>query len=741
MQKPTIIYTKTDEAPALATYSFLPIVKAFASSANLNVETRDISLSGRVLSQFSDVLTENQRVNDALSELGKLAKTPEANIIKLPNISASIPQLKATIKELQEKGYALPDYPEDPKNENEKQVKSIYDRVKGSAVNPVLREGNSDRRAPKAVKNYARKNPHKMGAWTSDSKTHVASMSGGDFKSNEKSVTISNDGSLTISLVSENGQKVVLKDAIKVLKGEIIDATYMSVDALKRFLDKEIIDAKEKDLLFSLHMKATMMKVSDPIIFGHAVRSFFKSLFEKHNDVFTELGVDVNNGFGDLISKLNKLPDDIKQEIMNDIHQCYKDNPALAMVDSDNGITNLHVPSDVIIDASMPAMIRTSGKMWNSEGNTQDTKAVIPDSSYAPIYQATIDFCKQNGAFDPTTMGSVSNVGLMAQKAEEYGSHDKTFEISQSGTVQVSDGSGAVLIEHKVSKGDIWRMCQVKDLPIQDWVKLAVNRARATGNPAVFWLDKNRAHDAQLIEKVNLYLQKHDTDGLDISILSPFDATLFSLDRIKKGQDTISVTGNVLRDYLTDLFPILELGTSAKMLSIVPLMNGGGLFETGAGGSAPKHVDQFEKENHLRWDSLGEFLALAVSLEHLSETTDNSKARVLSEALDAATSTFLLNDKSPSRKCGELDNRGSHYYLAMYWAQELANQDDDEELKNRFTEIAEALSVNEATIIDQLNGVQGKPMNVGGYYFPDDQLASAAMRLSAVLNEIIDGIG
>ena len=741
MQKPTIIYTKTDEAPALATYSFLPIVKAFASSANLNVETRDISLSGRVLSQFSDVLTESQRVNDALSELGKLAKTPEANIIKLPNISASIPQLKATIKELQEKGYALPDYPEDPKNEKEKQVKAIYDRVKGSAVNPVLREGNSDRRAPKAVKNYARKNPHKMGAWTSDSKTHVASMSGGDFKSNEKSVTISNDGSLTISLVSENGQKVVLKDAVKVLKGEIIDATYMSVDALKSFLDKEIIDAKEKDLLFSLHMKATMMKVSDPIIFGHAVKSFFKSLFEKHNDVFTELGVDVNNGFGDLISRLNKLPEDIKQEIMDDIHQCYKDNPALAMVDSDNGITNLHVPSDVIIDASMPAMIRTSGKMWNSEGNTQDTKAVIPDSSYAPIYQATIDFCKQNGAFDPTTMGSVSNVGLMAQKAEEYGSHDKTFEISQSGTVQVSDDSGAVLIEHKVSKGDIWRMCQVKDLPIQDWVKLAVNRARATGNPAVFWLDKNRAHDAQLIEKVNLYLQNHNTDGLDISILSPFDATLFSLDRIKKGQDTISVTGNVLRDYLTDLFPILELGTSAKMLSIVPLMNGGGLFETGAGGSAPKHVDQFEKENHLRWDSLGEFLALAVSLEHLSETTDNSKARVLSEALDAATSTFLLNDKSPSRKCGELDNRGSHYYLAMYWARELANQNDDEELKNKFTEIAEALSANESTIIDQLNGAQGKPMKVGGYYFPDDQLASAAMRPSPVLNEIIDGIG
>ena len=737
MQKPTIIYTKTDEAPALATYSFLPIVKAFASSANLNVETRDISLSGRVLSQFSDVLTENQRVNDALSELGMLAKTPEANIIKLPNISASIPQLKATIKELQEKGYALPDYPEDPKNENEKQVKAIYDRVKGSAVNPVLREGNSDRRAPKAVKNYARKNPHKMGAWTSDSKTHVASMSGGDFKSNEKSLTISNDGSLTISLVSVNGQKVVLKDAVKVLKGEIIDATYMSVDALKSFLDKEIIDAKEKDLLFSLHMKATMMKVSDPIIFGHAVRSFFKSLFEKHNDVFTELGVDVNNGFGDLISKLNKLPDDIKQEIMDDIHQCYKDNPALAMVDSDNGITNLHVPSDVIIDASMPAMIRTSGKMWNSEGKTQDTKAVIPDSSYAPIYQATIDFCRQNGAFDPTTMGSVSNVGLMAQKAEEYGSHDKTFEISESGIVQVSDDSGAVLIEHKVRKGDIWRMCQVKDLPIQDWVKLAVNRARATGNPAVFWLDKNRAHDAQLIEKVNLYLKNHDTDGLNISILSPFDATLFSLDRIKKGEDTISVTGNVLRDYLTDLFPILELGTSAKMLSIVPLMNGGGLFETGAGGSAPKHVDQFEKENHLRWDSLGEFLALAVSLEHLSETTDNSKARVLSEALDAATSTFLLNDKSPSRKCGELDNRGSHFYLALYWAQELSTQNEDLELKNKFNVIAEQLAKNEQTIINQLNIVQGKPMNIGGYYFPDDKLASEAMRPSSVFNEIL----
>ena len=740
MQKPTIIYTKTDEAPALATYSFLPIVEAFASSANLNIETRDISLSGRILSQFSDFLSEDQRVNDALSELGLLAKTPQANIIKLPNISASVPQLKATIKELQNKGYALPDYPEEPKNDNEKQIKAAYNKVKGSAVNPVLREGNSDRRAPKAVKNYAKKNPHRMGAWSSDSKTHVATMSHGDFKSNEDSVTIKNDGSLSISLINNAGQKTILKESVKVLKGEIIDATHMSVNALIAFLDKEIIDAKEKGLLFSLHMKATMMKVSDPIIFGHAVKTFFKPLFEKHNDLFSEIGVDVNNGFGDLLSKLNGLSDNLKQEVLNDIEECYKNNPAIAMVDSDNGITNLHVPSDVIIDASMPAMIRTSGRMWNAEGKTQDTKAVIPDSSYAPIYQATIDFCKEHGAFDPTTMGSVSNVGLMAQKAEEYGSHDKTFELSDAGTVQVTDENGVVLMEQKVQAGDIWRMCQVKDLPIQDWVKLAVNRARATGNPAVFWLDENRAHDAELISKVNEYLKQYDTSGLEITILSPFDATLYSLDRVKKGEDTISVTGNVLRDYLTDLFPILELGTSAKMLSIVPLMNGGGLFETGAGGSAPKHVDQFEKENHLRWDSLGEFLALAVSLEHLSQSTGNSKALILSETLDTATSTFLLNDKSPSRKCGELDNRGSHFYLALYWAEELAAQNKDSELKNKFTNLAEKLRTNEAEIIGQLNVVQGRSISLGGYYFPDAKLASDAMRPSNLLNEIINSI-
>ena len=738
MQKPTIIYTKTDEAPALATYSFLPIVEAFTSSANLNIETRDISLSGRILSQFSDFLSEDQRVNDALSELGQLAKTPQANIIKLPNISASVPQLKATIKELQEKGYALPDYPEEPKNDNEKQIKATYDKVKGSAVNPVLREGNSDRRAPKAVKNYAKKNPHRMGAWSSDSKTHVATMSHGDFKSNEDSVTIKNDGSLSISLVNNAGQKTILKESVKVLKGEIIDTTHMSVNALIAFLDKEIIDAKEKGLLFSLHMKATMMKVSDPIIFGHAVKTFFKPLFEKHNVLFSEIGVDVNNGFGDLLSKLNGLSDYLKQEVLNDIEECYKNNPAIAMVDSDNGITNLHVPSDVIIDASMPAMIRTSGRMWNAEGKTQDTKAVIPDSSYAPIYQATIDFCKEHGAFDPTTMGSVSNVGLMAQKAEEYGSHDKTFELSDAGIVQVTDENGVVLMEQKVQAGDIWRMCQVKDLPIQDWVKLAVNRARATGNPAVFWLDENRAHDAELISKVNEYLKQYDTSGLDITILSPFDATLYSLDRVKKGEDTISVTGNVLRDYLTDLFPILELGTSAKMLSIVPLMNGGGLFETGAGGSAPKHVDQFEKENHLRWDSLGEFLALAVSLEHLSETTDNIKAKILGETLDAATGSFLLNDKSPSRKCGERDNRGSHFYLALYWAQELSKQDQDSELKTRFSKIAEDLSSNEDKITAELIDAQGNPMDIEGYYFPNEKLASEAMRPSTTLNEIID---
>ncbi len=740
MQKSTIIYTKTDEAPALATYSFLPIVQAFASSANLNIETRDISLAGRILSQFPEFLGEDQRVNDALKELGVLAKTPEANIIKLPNISASVPQLKATIKELQAKGYKLPDYPEEPKNDDEKSIKAIYDKVKGSAVNPVLREGNSDRRAPKAVKNYAKKNPHKMGSWSADSKTHVATMSGGDFKSNEKSVTLKNDGSLSITLVCDNGTNILLKENIKVLEGEIVDGTNMSIDALNSFLEREIIDSKEKGLLFSLHMKATMMKVSDPIIFGHAVKTFFKPLFDKYNDVFSELGVDVNNGFGDLTSKINQLDQDQKEEILREIQKCYHDGPAIAMVDSDNGITNLHVPSDVIIDASMPAMIRTSGKMWNTEGQTQDTKAVIPDSSYAPIYQATIDFCKNNGAFDPTTMGSVSNVGLMAQKAEEYGSHDKTFEIAEAGTVRITDESGDVVMEHSVQAGDIWRMCQVKDLPVQDWVKLAVNRARATQTPAVFWLDENRAHDAQLINKVRTYLKEHDTSGLDISILPPFNATLFSLERIKKGEDTISVTGNVLRDYLTDLFPILELGTSAKMLSIVPLMNGGGLFETGAGGSAPKHVDQFEKENHLRWDSLGEFLALAVSLEHLAEATDNSKARVLGEALDSATEQFLLNDKSPSRKCGELDNRGSHFYLALYWAQELATQNEDSALKNHFIPIANKMLANEEAIVNELNNAQGKAMDVGGYYAPIEDLAESAMRPSAILNSIISDI-
>jgi len=740
MQQSTIIYTKTDEAPALATYSFLPIVQAFASSANINIETRDISLSARVLSQFSDFLSEKQAVNDDLAELGHLAKLPEANIIKLPNISASVPQLKATIKELQSKGFSLPDYPEEPQTNEEKRIKEIYDKVKGSAVNPVLREGNSDRRAPKAVKNYARQNPHSMGKWDANSKSHIATMNSGDFKSNEKSCTIEGDGSLDVTLIGSDGTKRVLKEAIPVLDGEVIDATFMSKNSLIAFLDKEIQEAMELGVLFSLHMKATMMKVSDPIIFGHAVRRFFRPVFEKHQAAFDELGVDVNNGFGDLISKLNSLEGVRRQEILADIESCYDSRPDMAMVNSDKGITNLHVPSDVIIDASMPAMIRTSGKMWNKDGKPQDTKAVIPDSSYAGVYKATIDFCKTHGAFDPKTMGSVSNVGLMAQKAEEYGSHDKTFEIPFSGIVQITNQQKSVLIEHSVEAGDIWRMCQVKDLPIQDWVKLAIKRAKATGDPAVFWLDQNRAHDAELIKKVNTSLSDCDTEGLDLSILSPFDATVFTLERVKRGEDTISVTGNVLRDYLTDLFPILELGTSAKMLSIVPLMKGGGLFETGAGGSAPKHVDQFEKENHLRWDSLGEFLALAVSLEHLSESNNNPKAKILSETLDAATSEFLLNNKSPSRKCGELDNRGSHFYLALYWAQELAKQNDDADLKKTFSSIADKLSANEAQIVSQLNDVQGKEMDIGGYYSPDDDLASAAMRPSNVLNEIIDNL-
>ena len=738
MQKSKIIYTKTDEAPALATYSFLPFVKAYTAAANVSIETRDISLAGRILAHFPDVLSENQKVNDALAELGTLAKSPEANIIKLPNISASVPQLKAAISELQEQGYALPDYPEDAETVEEKRIKATYNKVKGSAVNPVLREGNSDRRAPKAVKNYAKQNPHSMGEWSADSLTHVASMNGGDFKSNEKSATIQKEGWVQIAHINADGTRSVLKEKVAVLAGEIIDATYLSVNALLSFLEKEISDAKDKGLLFSLHMKATMMKVSDPIIFGHAVRVFFKPVFDQYHETFERIGVDVNNGFGDLIAKISDLNQAERNEIEAAIRACYAQRPDLAMVNSDKGITNLHVPSDVIIDASMPAMIRTSGQMWNKEGKQQDTKAVIPDASYAGVYKATIDFCKRNGAFDPTTMGSVSNVGLMAQKAEEYGSHDKTFEITQNGKVQVTDQDGVVLIEHKVEKGDVWRMCQVKDLPIQDWIKLAVNRAKATGVPAVFWLDENRAHDAELIKKVHAYLPNFDTENLEIKILAPEAATNFSLDRIAKGLDTISVTGNVLRDYLTDLFPILELGTSAKMLSIVPLMNGGGLFETGAGGSAPKHVEQFTKENHLRWDSLGEFLALSVSLEHLAEADSNPKAKVLGETLDAATGTFLLNDKSPSRKCGELDNRGSHFYLAMYWAQELAAQNDNEALKSAFTELSQQLSENEAKIVAELNEVQGKRMDIGGYYNPNDTLGSEAMRPSQTLNRILE---
>jgi isocitrate dehydrogenase len=703
------------------------------------VETRDISLAGRILAHFSDILSDEQKVGDALAELGDLAKSPEANIIKLPNISASVPQLKATIKELQSQGYGLPDYPEDPADDHEIKIKATYDKVKGSAVNPVLREGNSDRRAPKAVKNYAKQNPHSMGAWTSESATHVASMNGGDFKSNEQSSTIQKEGWVEISHTNEAGTKINLKNRVEVLQGEIIDGTCLSVNALLTFLEQEIQDAKSKGLLFSLHMKATMMKVSDPIIFGHAVRVFFKSVFDEYHETFERIGVDVNNGFGDLISKLSLLTESERSEIEKAIIDCYHQRPDLAMVNSDKGITNLHVPSDVIIDASMPAMIRTSGKMWNKEGKLQDTKAVIPDASYAGVYKATIDFCKKNGAFDPTTMGSVSNVGLMAQKAEEYGSHDKTFEIKENGKVQVIDQDGTLLIEHKVEAGDIWRMCQVKDLPIQDWIKLAVNRARATGVPAIFWLDENRAHDAELIKKVNTYLPNHNTEGLEIKILAPEAATNFSLDRIAKGLNTISVTGNVLRDYLTDLFPILELGTSAKMLSIVPLMNGGGLFETGAGGSAPKHVEQFEKENHLRWDSLGEFLALSVSLEHMAVVNDNPKAKILGETLDAATGAFLLNDKSPSRKCGELDNRGSHFYLAMYWAEALADQTEDLELQAVFSKLAKDLSENEALIVNELNEAQGKSMDIGGYYNPNDDLGSKAMRPSKTLNRIIDG--
>lgn len=736
-----IIYTKTDEAPALATYSFLPIVQAFASTSGIEIETRDISLAGRIISSFPDYLNDDQKTSDALKELGILAKTPEANIIKLPNISASIPQLKAAIKELQLSGYGLPEYPEEPKNETEQEIKSRYDKIKGSAVNPVLREGNSDRRAPKAVKEYAKNNPHSMGKWETNSQSHVSHMNSGDFRSNEKSVTIASATTAKIVFKTADGETKILKDSIDLLDGEIIDGTFMSKSALIHFLKAEIAEAKSNDLLFSLHMKATMMKVSDPVIFGYAVRVFFENVFTKHNAVLEELGVDVNNGFGDLLTKIESLPSDLRARIESDIEDAYKNGPDLAMVNSDKGITNLHVPSDVIIDASMPAMIRTSGQMWNADGKQQDTKAVIPDSSYAPLYDATIEFCKKHGAFDPKTMGTVPNVGLMAQKAEEYGSHDKTFVLDQAGTIQVVDGDGNVLIEHVVESGDIWRMCQVKDAPIQDWVKLAVNRAKATGWPAVFWLSEDRAHDSELIKKVNTYLEAYETEGLDIQIRSLKDATTFTLERLRKGENTISVTGNVLRDYLTDLFPILEVGTSAKMLSIVPLMNGGGLFETGAGGSAPKHVQQFNEENHLRWDSLGEFLALAVSLEHLGTNYNNPKALILSKTLDRATTKFLMKDKSPSRKVGELDNRGSHFYLATYWAEALAEQDEDTTLKNVFLDMSEEMKSKEAAIINELNAVQGEEMNLNGYYFPDTEKASAAMRPSTTLNAILKTIG
>ena len=735
-----IIYTKTDEAPALATRSFLPIVKAFTNSSHIEIETKDISLAARILANFPEYLNDDQKVEDALTQLGELAKNPEANIIKLPNISASVPQLKSAITELQTLGYALPNFPEEVKTEEDKTILARYNKVKGSAVNPVLREGNSDRRAPKAVKNYAKKNPHSMGAWTADSKTHVATMTEGDFAHNEKSVTLANATTVRIQHIATNGESTVLKENISLLAGEIIDATTLSKKALLSFLETEIADAKKQNVLFSLHMKATMMKVSDPIIFGHAVKVFFKDLFAKHQEVFDEIGVNINNGFGHLTNSLENLPADKKNEILADIETIFSNNPAVAMVDSDKGITNLHVPSDIIIDASMPAMIRTSGQMWNAAGEQQDTKAVIPDSSYAGIYTATIDFCKKHGAFDPTTMGTVPNVGLMAQKAEEYGSHDKTFEIATDGKVCVIDEQGTTIIEHAVEAGDIWRMCQVKDAPIQDWVKLAVTRAKASQTPTVFWLDENRAHDIEIIKKVTAYLPNHDTAGLDIRILSPIKATEFTLERIKDGKDTISVSGNVLRDYLTDLFPILELGTSAKMLSIVPLMNGGGLFETGAGGSAPKHVQQFEKENHLRWDSLGEFLALAVSLEHLGRTTNNPKAIVLSETLDEATDKFLENKKSPLRKVGELDNRGSHFYLAMYWAQELASQNKNTELKTQFTPVAESLTENESLIVNELNSVQGTPVNLKGYYLPNEEVVTAEMRVSKTLKSILTTI-
>lgn len=738
--KSNIIYTLTDEAPLLATYSFLPIIETFTKSAGIDITKADISLSARVLAEFSDVLKDDQKVPDTLAELGKLTQDPSTNIIKLPNISASVAQLQECIAELQAKGYNVPNYPENPTTEEEKSIKARYGKCLGSAVNPVLREGNSDRRAPLAVKNYARKHPHSMGAWTSDSKSHVATMSSGDFFHNEKSVTINEDTTVSFVLTGKEGQKQELRKPLKLIKGEILDATFMSKKALVKFLEQQVADAKAQDVLFSLHMKATMMKVSDPIIFGHAVKVYFAPVFEKYGKELEAIGVNVNNGFDSLLSNLDALSPDIKAGVEQAIQESYDNAPSIAMVDSDKGITNLHFPNDVIIDASIPAMIRNSGRMWDKNGKAVDTKAVIPDSSYAGIYTAVIDFCKKHGAFDPTTMGSVPNVGLMAQKAEEYGSHDKTFEIPFDGTMQLVDDKGNVLTSHEVETGDIWRACQTKDASIKDWVKLAVNRARLSNTPAVFWLDEKRAHDAELIKKVNTYLAEQDTNGLDIRILPPADACLFSLERIKDGKDTISVTGNVLRDFNTDLFPILELGTSAKMLSIVPLMAGGGMYETGAGGSAPKHVEQLTEENHLRWDSLGEMLALAVSLEELGIKENNPKAKILADTLDKATGKLLDNDKSPSRRTGELDNRGSHFYLAKYWAEELANQDEDAELKAKFAPLAKSLADNEQKIVDELNSAQGKAVDIGGYYQPDADKLSAIMRPSSVFNEALKAV-
>ena len=733
-----IIYTKTDEAPALATRSFLPIVKKFTKSSGIEIETKDISLAGRILAVFSDYLPENQKIEDDLAFLSELATKPEANIIKLPNISASVPQIKEAISELQQLGYTIPNYPEELKTAEDKEVMTLYNKVKGSAVNPVLREGNSDRRAPKAIKNYARKNPHSMGKWSTDSKTHVASMKEGDFFSNEKSLTIEKETNIKVVHIAKNGAETVLKEKLSLLDGEIIDATILSKRALISFLETEIADAKKQNVLLSFHMKATMMKISDPIIFGHIVKTYFKELFEKYKNTFDKIGVDVNNGFGNLLNNISEISFEEKAAIEADIEKVFKNNAGVAMVNYEKGITNLHVSSVVIIDASMPAMIRTSGKMHNKEGKLQDTKAIIPDSTYAGIYSATIDFCKKNGAFDPTTMGTVPNVGLMAQKAEEYGSHDKTFEITQDGKVIVIDTNNTILFEHQVETGDIWRMCQTKDLPIQDWIKLAVTRAKLSETPAVFWLDTKRAHDAEVIKKIEKYLPNYDTSGLDIRTLAPTEATIFTLKRIVKGEDTISVTGNILRDYLTDLFPILEVGTSAKMLSIVPLMNGGGLFETGAGGSAPKHVEQFLEKNHLRWDSLGEFLALAVSLEHLSITNNNPKALILSETLDKATDVFLEHDKSPSREVGELDIRGSHFYLALYWAEALANQNKNSELKSEFSTIAKSLRENENRIVSELNTIQGGSINIGGYYKPNENLVNHVIRPSKVFNRILE---